>query len=152
MNIVLFEPEIPANSGNISLTFAITGAALHLIKPLGFDISEKAVRRAGLDYWDSLDLYVYENWQDFLTKNPEANIYLATTKGSVPYTEISYKPNDYLVFGRETAGLPEEIHREYPGHRIRIPMGREFRSLNLSNAAAVVLYEALRQNDFFDLE
>lgn len=152
MNIVLFQPEIPANTGNISRTCAITGVALHLIKPLGFDISEKAVRRAGLDYWDALDLYVYENWQDFLAKNPGANIYLATTKGSVPYTEISYKPNDYLVFGRETAGLPEEIHREYPGHRIRIPMGREFRSLNLSNAAAVVLYEALRQNDFFDLE
>lgn len=152
MNIVLFEPEIPANTGNISRTCAITGAALHLIKPLGFDISDRAVRRAGLDYWDLLDLYVYENWQDFLARNSGANLYLATTKGSVPYTEVRYRPNDYLVFGKETAGLPEHIHKQYPAQRIRIPMGRDFRSLNLSNAVAVALYEALRQNDFFDLE
>lgn len=151
MNIVLFEPEIPANTGNISRTCAITGAALHLIEPLGFDISERAVRRAGLDYWDRLSLHVYTDWQDFLRKNPEARLYLLTTKGSVPYTQVQYKPNDYLVFGKETAGLPEVIHQTYPDRRIRIPMGREFRSLNLSNAVAVVLYEALRQNDFFDL-
>ena len=152
MNVVLFEPEIPANTGNISRTCTITGAALHLIEPLGFDISEKAVRRAGLDYWDMLDLHVYKNWEDFLQKNPNANLYLATTKGSVPYDQIKYQPNDYLVFGKETAGLPEEIHEAYPNHRIKIPMGKEFRSLNLSNAVAIVLYEALRQNDFFDLE
>ena len=152
MNIVLFEPEIPANTGNISRTCAITGAALHLIEPLGFDISEKAVRRAGLDYWDKLDLHVYKNWQDFKEKNPNANIYLATTKGSVAYANMSFRPNDYLVFGKETAGLPDYIHAENPKNRIKIPMGKDFRSLNLSNAVAVILYEALRQNDFFDLE
>lgn len=152
MNIVLFEPEIPANTGNIARTCTITGVALHLIEPLGFDISEKAVRRAGLDYWDMLDLHVYKNWDDFVCKNPNANIYLSTTKGSVSYTEFKYKPNDYFVFGKETAGLPEYIHREYPDNRIKIPMGKDFRSLNLSNSVAIVLYEALRQNNFFDLE
>jgi tRNA (cytidine/uridine-2'-O-)-methyltransferase len=152
MNIVLFEPEIPANTGNIARTCAITGTALHLIEPLGFDISEKAVRRAGLDYWDMLDLHVYKNWEDFLEKNKHANIYLSTTKGSVNYTNVNYLPNDYLVFGKETAGLPQKIHDSYPDHRIKIPMGKDFRSLNLSNSVAIVLYEALRQNDFFDLE
>lgn len=151
INIVLFEPEIPANTGNIARTCAVTGAALHLIKPLGFDISEKAVRRAGLDYWDMLDLHVYENWQDFLRQNPQANIYLATTKGRIAYTAVKYSPGDYLVFGKETAGLPEAIHSAYPEHRIKIPMGKDFRSLNLSNSVAIVLYEALRQNDFLDL-
>ena len=152
MNVVLFEPEIPANTGNISRTCAITGAALHLIEPLGFDITEKAVRRAGLDYWDQLDLHVYPNWQNFLAQNPSANIYLSTTKGSVHYTKMQYQPNDYLVFGKETAGLPDYIRAAYADHCIRIPMGKEFRSLNLSNAVAIVLYEALRQNQFFDLD
>ncbi len=152
MNIVLFEPEIPANTGNISRTCAITGAALHLIEPLGFDITEKAVRRAGLDYWDKLDLHIYKDWRHFIAENPGANIYLSTTKGSVPYTQVEYAPNDYLVFGKETAGLPDEIREAYQSHCIRIPMGNQFRSLNLSNAVAIVLYEALRQNDFFDLD
>ena len=152
MNIVLFEPEIPANTGNISRTCAVTGAALHLIEPLGFDISDRAVRRAGLDYWGELDLHVYPNWQAFIEQNPGARLWLATTKGSVPYHTVSYKPGDYLVFGKETAGLPEHIHTAYPESRVRLPMGPDFRSLNLSNSVAILLYEALRQNDFFDLE
>lgn len=151
MNIVLFEPEIPANTGNISRTCAVTGAALHLIEPLGFDISERAVRRAGLDYWQNLELYTYKNWQDFLNRNPGAPIFLATTKGSVPHTQLTYPTGAYLVFGKETAGLPDYIHEAYPNTRLRIPMGRDYRSLNLSNAVAIVLFEALRQHDFFDL-
>ncbi len=151
LNIVLYEPEIPANTGNISRTCVVTGAALHLIEPLGFDISERAVRRAGLDYWQKLQLYTYHNWQDFLERNPGAEIFLATTKGSVPYTEISYPRGAFLVFGRETAGLPEELHKAYPDKRLRIPMRSEYRSLNLSNAVAVVLFEALRQQGFPDL-
>lgn len=151
MNIVLFEPEIPANTGNISRTCAVTGAALHLIEPLGFDISERAVRRAGLDYWQKLELYTYKSWQDFLQQNPGAPIFLATTKGSVPHTELSYPEGAYLVFGKETAGLPGHIHDAYPDTRLRIPMQPDYRSLNLSNAVAIVLFEALRQHGFFDL-
>lgn len=151
MNIVLFEPEIPANTGNISRTCAVTGAALHLIEPLGFDISERAVRRAGLDYWQKLELHTYPNWQAFLDQNPGASIFLATTKGSVPHTRLSYPEGAYLVFGKETAGLPDYIHDAYPDTRLRIPMQPDYRSLNLSNAVAIVLFEALRQHDFFDL-
>lgn len=151
LNIVLYQPEIPANTGNISRTCVVTGAALHLIEPLGFDISERAVRRAGLDYWQKLQLYTYRDWADFLARNPGAEIFLATTKGSVPYTEIRYPRGAFLVFGRETAGLPEELHQAYPGRRLRIPMRSEYRSLNLSNAVAVVLFEALRQQGFPDL-
>lgn len=151
LNIVLYEPEIPANTGNISRTCVVTGAALHLIEPLGFDISERAVRRAGLDYWQKLQLYTYHDWEDFLARNPGAEIFLATTKGSVPYTEIQYPRGAFLVFGKETAGLPEELHQAYPEHRLRIPMRSEYRSLNLSNAVAVVLFEALRQQGFPDL-
>ena len=120
LNIVLYQPEIPANTGNISRTCVVTGAALHLIEPLGFDISERAVRRAGLDYWQKLQLYTYRDWADFLARNPGAEIFLATTKGSVPYTEIRYPRGAFLVFGRETAGLPEELHQAYPGRRLRI--------------------------------
>lgn len=151
MNIVLFEPEIPANTGNISRTCAVTGAALHLIEPLGFDISERAVRRAGLDYWQKLELYTYTDWQDFLSRNPGAPIFLATTRGSVPHTHLSYPEGAYIVFGKETAGLPDYIHDAYPDTRLRIPMQPDYRSLNLSNAVAIVLFEALRQHDFFDL-
>ena len=125
LNIVLYQPEIPANTGNISRTCVVTGAALHLIEPLGFDISERAVRRAGLDYWQKLQLYTYRDWADFLARNPGAEIFLATTKGSVPYTEIRYPRGAFLVFGRETAGLPEELHQAYPGRRLRIPMRSE---------------------------
>ncbi|MDD2569428.1 MAG: tRNA (uridine(34)/cytosine(34)/5-carboxymethylaminomethyluridine(34)-2'-O)-methyltransferase TrmL [Clostridia bacterium] len=152
MHIVLFQPEIPANTGNISRTCAVTKTTLHLIEPLGFSIDDKHLKRAGLDYWDKLNLYVYKDWAAFLSANPQANIYLATTKGSLHYTEFSYKPDDYLVFGRETAGLPDEIREAYSEHCIRIPMGKDIRSLNLSNSVAIILYEALRQQGFPNLD
>lgn len=152
LNVVLYQPEIPANTGNIGRTCAVCGAALHLIEPLGFDLFDRRARRSGLDYWDKLDLYVYRDWQDFLAKNPGAEIFLATTKGSKAYTEVQYPKGAYLVFGRETAGLPEEIHKMYPNNRVKIPMRAEFRSYNLSNSAAVLVFEALRQQGFAGLE
>ena len=152
LNIVLHEPEIPANTGNIGRTCVAAGARLHLIKPLGFQINEKALKRAGLDYWDKLDVRVYDNYEDFLEKNPGAVIYMATTKGRHVYSEVSYEPDCYIMFGKESAGIPEEILVEHPDRAIRIPMLSEIRSLNLSNSVAVVLYEALRQNQFVQLE
>ena len=148
MNIVLFEPEMPANTGNIGRTCAATKTCLHLIEPLGFKLNEKAVKKAGLDYWDKLELKVYCNLEEFLEKNPGAKLYLATTKAKKVYTEVSYAPDDYLMFGPESRGIPEEILIRYPDSCIRIPMWGDIRSLNLSNSAAVVLYEALRQNSF----
>ena len=148
MNIILHEPEIPANTGNIGRTCVATGTSLHLIKPLGFDISDKAVRRSGLDYWKFLDLHVYENFEDFKIKNPAAKIFMATTKAKKAYTEIRYKENDFIMFGKESAGIPEEILLDYETTSVRIPMIGEIRSLNLSNSVAVMLYEALRQQDF----
>lgn len=148
MNIVLHEPEIPANTGNIGRTCVATGTSLHLIKPLGFDISDKAVRRAGMDYWKELDLHVYENFEEFVEKNPEARIYMATTKARKAYTEVEYKGNDFIMFGKESAGIPEEILVKYEGTSVRIPMIGEIRSLNLSNSVSIILYEALRQQDF----
>ncbi len=148
LNVVLYQPEIPANTGNIGRTCAITGAALHLIEPLGFDLFDRRARRSGLDYWDKLSLYVYHDWADFIAKNPGAEIFLATTKGSVPHTDAAYPKGAYLVFGRETAGLPDFIHAAYPGRRVRIPMRAEFRSYNLSNSVAVMVFEALRQQGF----
>ena len=148
MNIVLLEPEIPANTGNIGRTCVATGTKLHLIKPLGFDISDKAVRRAGMDYWKDLDLAVYENFEEFLEKNPKAKIYMATTKAENVYTEVEYGPDDYIMFGKESAGIPEEILLKYPETSVRIPMIGEIRSLNLGNSVAIMLYEALRQNQF----
>lgn len=148
LNVVLYQPEIPANTGNIGRTCAITGAALHLIEPLGFDLFDRRARRSGLDYWDKLSLYVYHDWADFLAKNPGAAIFLATTKGSVPHTDVAYPRGAYLVFGRETAGLPDFIHAAYPSRRVRIPMRPEFRSYNLSNSVAVMVFEALRQQGF----
>ena len=148
MNIVLYEPEIPANTGNSGRTCVATNTRLHLIEPLGFKINEKARKRAGLDYWDMLDVVVYCNFEDFLERNPGAKIYMATTKAQKAYTEAIYEPDCYLMFGKESAGIPEEILVDYQDTCVRIPMWGDIRSLNLSNAVAVVLYEALRQNGF----
>lgn len=152
MNIVLFEPEMPANTGNIGRTCVATNTRLHLIEPLGFRINEKALKRAGLDYWDKLDVRVYCNFEDFLERNPGARIYMSTTKAKKVYTEVSYELDCYLMFGKESAGIPEELLLENQERAIRIPMIGETRSLNLSNAAAIVLYEALRQNSFAQMK
>lgn len=148
MNIVLFEPEMPMNTGNIGRTCVATNTRLHLIEPLGFKLNEKAVKRAGLDYWDKLDVTVYSDFQDFLDRNPGAKIYMATTKAPKTYTEVQYEPDCYIMFGKESAGIPEEILMEHKDNCVRIPMINEIRSLNLSNSVAIVLYEALRQNHF----
>lgn len=148
LNIVLFEPEIPANTGNIGRTCVATGTRLHLIEPLGFQLNEKAIRRAGMDYWKDLDVSRYVNYREFLEQNPSAKIYMATTKGRRIYTEVSYEPDCYLMFGKESGGIPEEILVEHPEECVRIPMIGDTRSLNLSNSVAVMLYEALRQNQF----
>ena len=148
LNIVLFEPEIPANTGNIGRTCVATGTSLHLLDPLGFSRSEKAIKRAGMDYWKDLDVKRYVNWEDFMEKNPGAKIDMATTKGRHVCTEVNYEPDCFIMFGKESAGIPEEILKEHPDTCVRIPMIGETRSLNLSNSAAVVLYEALRQNEF----
>lgn len=151
LNIVLLEPEIPANTGNIGRTCVAAGARLHLIEPMGFRISQKEVKRAGLDYWDKLDVTVYDSYSDFLEKNPEAKIYFATTKAKHTYAEVSFEEDSYIMFGKESAGIPEEILVQHPEECIRIPMFGEIRSLNLSNSVAIVLYEALRQNCFMGL-
>lgn len=151
INIVLHQPEIPANTGNIGRTCVAGGLRLHLIKPLGFDIDEKAVKRAGLDYWDKLDVREYENFEDFLAKNPGAKIYMATTKSKKTYCDVSYEDECFIMFGRESAGIPEEILVNYEETAIRIPMIGDIRSLNLSNSVAIVAYEALRQHDFADM-
>ncbi|MBR6020267.1 MAG: tRNA (uridine(34)/cytosine(34)/5-carboxymethylaminomethyluridine(34)-2'-O)-methyltransferase TrmL [Lachnospiraceae bacterium] len=148
INIVLHEPEIPQNTGNIGRTCVATGMRLHLIKPLGFSLDEKQLKRAGLDYWPDLDVTVYESYEDFLSKNEGAKIYYATTKGHKVYTQAQYEPDCYIMFGKESAGIPEEILREHEDTCVRIPMIGETRSLNLSNAVAIVAYEALRQLDF----
>ena len=152
MNIVLFEPEMPMNTGNIGRTCVATNTRLHLIEPLGFKLNEKAVKRAGLDYWDKLDVTVYSDFQDFLDRNPGAKIYMATTKAPKTYTEVEYEPDCYIMFGKESAGIPEEILVEHEETCIRIPMLPEIRSLNLSNSVAIVLYEALRQQGFESMQ
>ncbi len=152
MNVVLHEPEIPANTGNIGRTCAATGTRLHLIEPLGFRLTEKALKRAGMDYWDQVDVTRYLNYEDFLEKNPGAKIYYASTKGKIVYTDVRYEPDCFLMFGKESAGIPEEILREHPDTTVRIPMIGETRSLNLCNSVAIVLYEALRQNGFEQLK
>jgi len=151
MNIVLHEPEIPENTGNIGRTCVATGSVLHLIKPLGFVIDDKHLKRAGLDYWPKLEYHIYENYEDFLAKNPGANIYYATTKAHKTYTDVSFGADDYIMFGKETAGIPEEILVDNEENCIRIPMVGDIRSLNLGNSVAIVLYEALRQNGFSEL-
>lgn len=148
MNIVLLEPEIPANTGNIGRTCVATGTSLHLIRPLGFDISDKAVKRAGMDYWPQLDLHVYDDYEDFMEKNPGAKIYYATTKAPYIYSEAHYEPDCFIMFGKESAGIPEKILYDNQETCVRVPMIGDIRSLNLSNSVAIVLYEALRQNNF----
>ena len=148
MNIVLYDPEMPANTGNIGRTCVATNTKLHLIEPLGFKLSEKHLVRAGLDYWDKLDVTVYSNFEDFLAKNPGAKIYMATTKAQKVYTDVKYEPDCYMMFGPESRGIPEEILVKYPETSVRIPMWGDIRSLNLSNSVAIMLYEGLRQNGF----
>ncbi len=151
LHIVLLEPEIPANTGNIGRTCVAAGARLHLIEPMGFQINEKQVRRAGLDYWDKLDYRIYDSYPDFLQKNPEAKIYMATTKAKHIYSEVVFEEDCYIMFGKESAGIPEDILVEHEEETIRIPMLGDIRSLNLGNSVAIVLYEALRQQGFQNL-
>lgn len=148
MHIVLVEPEIPNNTGNISRTCAVTGSSLHLVKPLGFSTDDKHLKRAGLDYWQYLDLHYYDSFAEVQHKYPAGRFFFATTKAQRFYTEIEYSADDFLVFGKETAGLPEELLAANAEHCIRIPMGVDIRSLNLGNSVAIILYEALRQQGF----
>ena len=152
LNIVLVEPEIPQNTGNIGRTCVATGTKLHLIEPLGFLLNEKALKRAGMDYWKDLDVSTYVDYEDFLEKNPGAKIYMATTKGPNLYTEAHFESDCYIMFGKESAGIPEEILHENKENAIRIPMNTGIRSLNLSNSVAIVLYEALRQQNFAHMQ
>lgn len=151
-NIVLYEPEIPANTGNIGRTCVATGTRLHLIEPLGFRLGEKELRRAGMDYWKDLDVTTYLDYEDFLEKNPGAKIYMASTKALNVYSDVQYEPDCYLMFGKESAGIPEEILHRHKDTAIRIPMNPQIRSLNLSNSVAVVLYEVLRQQNFAHMQ
>lgn len=148
MNIVLYEPEMPANTGNIGRSCVATDTRLHLIEPLGFRLSDKEIKRAGLDYWPHLDVTRYSDYQDFLDKNPGARIYMATTKAPNVYTDVEYDPDCYIMFGPESRGIPEDILVDNQDMCIRIPMWGETRSLNLSNSVSIILYEALRQNGF----
>ncbi|MCQ2512293.1 MAG: tRNA (cytidine(34)-2'-O)-methyltransferase [Lachnospiraceae bacterium] len=170
-NIVLLEPEIPANTGNIGRTCLCTGSKLHLIEPMGFIINDKNLKRAGMDYWNDLDVTIYDSWRDFIEKNKDkvdifgsgqplkgkeksgkAKLWMATTKAKATHDQAPFEDGDYIMFGKESAGIPEEILMDNKDTCIRIPMAKEQRSLNLSNSVAVVLYEALRQNAYLDLE
>lgn len=160
LNIVLVEPEIPSNTGNISRTCSVTGASLHLVHPLGFDISEKQVRRAGLDYWSELDLHEYQSFDEVREKNPNGKFFYCSTKSSHVYSDVDfkkysedkYKDGIFLVFGKETKGLPETLLSDNYDDCIRIPMLQNMRSLNLSNSVAIVAYEVLRQFDFLNMQ
>ncbi len=152
LNIVLHEPEMPANTGNIGRTCVAIGARLHLIEPMGFRINDKTVKRAGLDYWPRLDVTIYDDYNDFMTKNPNAKIYMATTKSKQKYTDVRFEEDAYIMFGKESAGIPEEILLDNKETCIRIPMMPGERSLNLSNSVAIVCYEAMRQQGFPGLE
>ena len=152
MNIVLHEPEIPANTGNIGRTCVATGSTLHLIEPLGFRLNEKEIKRAGMDYWEHLDVRRYDDYREFCEKNPDAKIWFATTKAKHIYTDVQFGPDDYIMFGKESAGIPEEILVEHEENCIRIPMLPQIRSLNLSNSVSIVLYEALRQQQFSQMQ
>lgn len=149
LNIVLFEPEIPQNTGNIGRTCVLTNSSLYLIKPLGFSIDEKAVKRAGLDYWPQLDLHIYESFEELQEKNKNANFYFSTTHAKNCYTDVKFAEGDFIVFGRESSGLPDYIRNSNEDKCIRVPMiETSTRSLNLSNSVAIVTYEALRQINF----
>ena len=152
INIVLYSPEIPQNTGNISRTCAVTGARLHIIKPIGFEISDRTLKRAGLDYWSKLDITYYENYEDFLRQNPNARLYFFSAHGKNYYADIKYPDDVYLVFGRESVGLPKELVEANFDCSVRIPMRKTLRCLNLSNAVAVAVYEVLRQDNFNGLE
>ena len=152
MHIVLHQPEIPANTGNIGRTCAATGTGLHLIEPVGFKLDEKSIKRAGMDYWERLNVSRYMNFEEFRQMHPKARIWMATTKAKHVYTQVSFGPDDFLMFGKESAGIPEEILVDYEETCIRIPMLTDIRSLNLSNSVAVVLYEALRQQNFAGMQ
>ncbi len=152
INIVLWEPEIPANTGNIGRTCVAAGSTLHLIEPLGFKLNEKSIKRAGMDYWEHLDVRRYVNFEEFLKGNPNARIYMATTKAKKVYTEVSYEPDCFIMFGKESAGIPEEILVGYEETCVRIPMLEKIRSLNLANSVSIVLYEALRQHNFSHMQ
>ncbi len=151
LNIVLVEPQIPQNTGNIARTCAVTGAKLHIVKPMGFTVDDKKLKRAGLDYWHYLDITYYDNLDDFFSKN-DGDFFYFTTKGQHRYSDIEYKDNSYLIFGREDAGLPEELLVKNPDTCVRIPMRSDIRSLNLSNSVAIGVYEVLRQWDFPELQ
>jgi len=150
LNIVLFEPEIPQNTGNIARTCAATGSNLHLIKPLGFSVKDKYLKRAGLDYWDLVNITYYENFEDFIVHVKDKDVFISTTKESRFYTDVNYTDGCYIIFGKETAGLPDRIHQEFISNRIKIPMidNVHARSLNLANSVNIVMYEALRQMGF----
>ena len=152
INIVLHEPEIPQNTGNIARTCAATGASLHLIRPLGFTIDDKKLKRAGLDYWNLLDITYYDGLDDFYAKHPDATVYYFSTKSQHVYTEVTYPDEVFIMFGKETRGLPEELLKEHPDTCVRLPMREGLRSLNLSNTVAVAVYEILRQRDFEGLQ
>lgn len=151
MNVLLHEPEIPQNVGNIGRTCLATNTNLHLIKPLGFILSDKYIKRAGMDYWNELNVFTYDSFDHFKTKNPKAVIYMSSTKASNRYSEVLFEKDSFLMFGKESAGIPESILFNNPDYAIRIPMALDIRSLNLSNSVAVVLYEALRQQGFSGL-
>lgn len=149
LNIVLVEPEIPQNTGNIARTCACTASRLHLIRPFGFEISDKTLRRAGLDYWDKVEIFYYDSLDEFFEKNPNGPYFYATTKAKNTYTDAVFPDGSFILFGKETKGLPEPLIFAHPERAVRIPMFGALRSLNLSNSVAIILYEALRQNDFF---
>ena len=152
MNIVLYQPEIPSNTGNIGRSCMATNSSLHLIKPLGFSVDDKSIKRSGLDYWTDLDVHYYDNYEEFALKQKGQQVFFASTKAVKTYTEVRYSPNAFIVFGKESAGIPEKILLPNIDNCVRIPMSEKYRSLNLASSVAIVLYEALRQNGFEGLE
>lgn len=152
INVVLYSPEIPQNTGNISRTCAVTGARLHIIKPIGFEISDRTLKRAGLDYWDKLDVTYYENYEDFLRQNENAAMYFFTAHATHSYADVTYPEDVYLIFGRESVGLPKELINQNSERCLRIPMRKTLRCLNLSNSVAIAVYEVLRQSGFSGLD